>query len=224
MSPARSKTCAWTCRSPIRMARRSLPTSPLLRRRIPYSLAVQVNNVGYGPAQSLNITGGKPQIVDNVKGLLIDFTILGTQLENQPATPALDVNFGQIASGTNKSARWRFTSSLQGSFTNFSASFKQVDPFGKPRLSLIRSVEIHELTHIVDGNGPGADGRPDFLVNDVSDPDLLPDTLYLSDGSTNAVAAVSNATITGTLGGGNFSVAMTAAAAGGWSYFRFQDP
>ena len=200
------------------------PFTPEIEASIPYSLAVQVNNVGYGPAQSLNITGGKPQIVDNVKGLLTDFTILGAQLENQPVTPALDVNFGQIASGTNKSARWLFTSSLQGSFTNFSASFKQVDPFGKPRLSLIRSVEIHELTHIVDGNGPGADGRPDFLVNDVSDPDLLPDTLYLSDGSTNPVAAVSNATITGTLGGGNLSVAMTAAAAGGWSYFRFQDP
>ena len=30
---------------------------------------------------------------------------------------------------------------------------------------------------------PGDDGLPDFLVNEVPDPDNTPDTLYLSDGS-----------------------------------------
>jgi hypothetical protein len=200
------------------------PFTPEIEPSIPYSLAIQVDNVGYGDAQALTITSGKPQIIENLKGLLIDFTILGAQLENQPVTPALDVNFGQIPAGTNKIARWLFASSLQGSFTNFSASFKQVDQFGKPRLSLIKSVEIHELTHIVDGNGPLADGRPDFLVNDQPDPDFLPDTIYLSNDTTNSVAAVTNANVTGTLGGGNLSVTVSAAAPAGWSYFRFQDP
>jgi hypothetical protein len=200
------------------------PFTPEIEPSIPYSLAAQVNNVGFGAARSLSITSSKPQIVENLKGLLIDFTLLGTQLENQQVTSALDVNFGSIDPGTNKTARWLFTSSVQGSFTNFSASFSQVDQFGKPRLSLVRSVEIHELNHIVDAGGPFADGRPDFLVNDASDPDHLPDTLYLSDGSTNAVVVVTNAAVTGTLGGGNLAVTLTSAPRAGWTYFRFPDP
>ncbi|HZR18708.1 MAG TPA: CARDB domain-containing protein [Verrucomicrobiae bacterium] len=200
------------------------PFTPQIEPSIPYSLAVQVNNVGHGPAHSLSISSGKPQIVDNVKGLLINFNILGTQVENQPATPALTADFGSIDPATNKIARWLFTSSLQGSFTNFSASFSQVDQFGKPRLSLVRSVEIHELTHIVDADGTFEDGRADFLVNDVSDPDFLPDALYLSDGSVVAVSAVTNAVVTGALNGTNLTINVSATLPGGWSYLQFGDP
>jgi hypothetical protein len=200
------------------------PFSPQTEPSLPYSLAVQVNNVGYGPAQSLNITSGKPQIVDNVKGLLIDFTILGTQLENQPVTPSLSVDFGGIAPGTNRIARWLFISSLQGSFTNFSASFSEVDAFGKPRLSLVRSVEIHELTHIVDAGGVFEDSRPDFLVDDTPDPNHLPDTLYLSDGRIVPVTAVTNVNLAGTLTGTNLSITAALVPATGWSYLRFGDP
>jgi hypothetical protein len=200
------------------------PFTPQIEPSLPYSLAVQVNNVGHGPAQSLTITGGKPQIVDNVKGLLINFTILGTQLENQPVTPSLSVDFGGIDPGTNKIARWLFLSSIQGSFTNFAASFSEVDSFGKPRLSLIRSVEIHELTHIVDAPSPFEDGRPDFLVNDQSDPEFLPDTLYLSDSSVAHVAAITNAVVSGALNGTNLTLTVTGPAPAGWVYFRFGDP
>ena len=200
------------------------PFTPQIEPSIPYSLAVQVNNVGHGAAKALTISSGKPQIVDNVKGLLINFNILGTQLENQPVAPALSVNFGGIDPGSNKIARWLFTSSLQGSFTNFSASFAQVDQFGNPRLSLIRGVEIHELTHIVDAGGVFEDARPDFLVNDVPDPDFLPDALYLSDGSIRPVVAVTNATITGLLGGTNLAITVAATLPVGWSYLQFGDP
>jgi len=200
------------------------PFTPQIEPSIPYSLAVQVNNVGYGAAQSLSISGGNPQIVDNVKGLLINFNIIGTQVENQQETPALTVNLGSIDPGTNKIARWLFTSSIQGSFTNFSASFSEVDQLGNPRLSLIRSVEIHELTHIVDAGGTFEDFRPDFLVNDMPDTNFLPDTLYLSDGSVVPVSAVTDATLTGALSGSNFSVTVTAALPAGWSYLQFGDP
>ncbi|MBU6399153.1 MAG: hypothetical protein KGS61_02445 [Verrucomicrobia bacterium] len=200
------------------------PFTPQIEPSIPYSLAVEVQNVGYGAAHSLSITSAKPQVVDNVKGLLIDFTILGTQVENQPVNPSLTVNLGEIDPGTNRIARWLFTSSLQGSFTNFSASFSEVDQFGKPRLSLIRSVEIHELTHIVDAPGPFEDGRPDFLVNDVPDPDLLPDTIYLSDGSTQSVSAVTNPAVLGALSATQLSLTVTSVPPAGCSYFQFPDP
>ena len=200
------------------------PFTPQIEPSIPYSLAVQVNNVGHGTAQSLDITSGKPQIVDNVKGLLIDFTILGTQLENQPVTPSLSVDFGSIAPGTNKIARWLFLSPLQGSFTNFSASFAEVNSFGKPQLSLIRSVELHELAHIVDAGPPFEDFRPDFLVVDTPNSAHLPDTLYLSDGSIMPVAAFTNSTILGALASTNLSLTVTNPPAAGWTYFRFGDP
>lgn len=200
------------------------PFTPQIEPSVPFSLAVQVNNVGHGSARALSISGGKPQIVDNIKGLLVNFNILGTQIENQPATPALTANLGGIDPGTNKIARWLFTSSIQGSFTNFSASFSQVDQFGNPRLSLIRSVEIHELSHIVDADGIFEDARPDFLVNDASDPAFLPDTLYLSDGSTVSVAAVTNAIVTGGLSGTNLSITVTATVPTGWTYLQFGDP
>ena len=200
------------------------PFTPQIEPSVPFSLAAQVNNVGHGAARALSITGAKPQIVDNIKGLLINFNILGTQVENQPGTPALTANLGSIDPGTNKIARWLFSSSIQGSFTNFSASFSQVDQFGNPRLSLVRSVEVHELTHIVDAGGIFEDARPDFLVDDVPDPAFLPDTLYLSDGSKVSVTAVTNATVTGALGGTNQSISVTATVPTGWTYLQFGDP
>lgn len=200
------------------------PFTPQVEPSVPFSLAVQVNNVGYGAAQSLKISSGKPEIVDNVKGLLVNFNILGTQLENRPVAPALSVDFGRIEPGSNAIARWLFSSSVQGSFTNFSASFNQVDQFGKARVSLIRSVEIHELSHIVDAGGSFEDSRPDFLVNDVPDPDLLPDTLYLSSGASMPVAAVTDAVVDGELSSSNLTVSLSATMPAGWAYLRFGDP
>ena len=200
------------------------PFTPEVEPSLPYSLGMQVQNVGYGPAHSLKITGGKPQIVENQKGLLIEFKLIGTQIENQSATPSLDVDFGEIGSATNKIARWLFTSRFQGSFTNFSASFSHTDALGSKRLSLVRSTEIHELNHIVNADRTFDDGRPDFLANDAPDPDLLPDTLYLSDGTSVPVTAVVASSVAGTLTPGNLRLTATATMAAGWSYLRLKNP
>jgi uncharacterized protein (DUF697 family) len=200
------------------------PFTPQIEPSVPYSLAVQVNNVGYGAARSLRLSGGRPQIVDNEKGLLIEFKAIATQLENQSLTPALEVNFGGIDPGSNKVARWLFTSSIQGNFTNFSASFAHEDALGAQRLSLIRGVEIHELTHIVQADRSFEDGRPDMLVNDVQDADRFPETLYLSDGSIVPVTPVTDVTVNGSPVPGALSITVNATAAPGWTYLRFTDP
>ncbi|HUS33922.1 MAG TPA: CARDB domain-containing protein [Verrucomicrobiae bacterium] len=200
------------------------PFTPEVEPSIPYSLAALVQNIGYGAARSLSITGSKPEIRENEKGLQIDFQIIGAQLENQAINPALDITFGRIEPGTNRIARWLFTSTVQGNFTNFSASFSQVDQFGNPRTSLVRGVAVHELNHIVDANGPGADNRPDFLVNDTSDVDFLPDTIYFSNGSNAPVSAVTSGTVSGAVSTGNLTVTLAAPATTGWTYLRFLDP
>jgi hypothetical protein len=51
------------------------PFTPEVEPSIPYSLAALVQNVGYGAARSLSITGSRPEIRDNEKGLQIDFQI-----------------------------------------------------------------------------------------------------------------------------------------------------
>jgi hypothetical protein len=200
------------------------PFTPQIEPSIPYSLAVQVANVGYGDAKNLTLSGGKPQIVDNQKGLLIDFQILGAQLENKPISPSLDVDLGSIAVNSNKIARWLFTSSLQGSFTNYSASFKYLDAVAGKRLSLVRSTEIHELTRIVNVDGPLTDGRPDLLVNDKADPQFLPDTLYLSQGTIVPVAAVTEAALANAISAGVLQTMITATMPTGWVYLRIGNP
>ena len=58
-----------------------------------------MTNVGGGTANNLSITTAQPQIVQNAKGLLDTFQIIGTQVGNQPETPSLTVNFGDLAPG-----------------------------------------------------------------------------------------------------------------------------
>jgi hypothetical protein len=85
-------------------------------------------------------------------------------------------------------------------------------------------VRIHEMIRLVQAGGAFQDGKPDFLVNNLPDLRDLPDTLWLSDGSSNHVEVVTNAVITGTLSPGNLQVQLTAAMPPGWAYLRVPDP
>jgi len=149
------------------------PYTPEIEPSIPYSLGVMVQNHGYGMARDFKITSAQPKIVDNEKGLLIDFKIIGAQVGNQPVAPSLTVDFGDIAPGEFKVGRWLLTSTLQGLFIDYKATFQHVDPLGNPRLSLVDGVEIHEMTHLVRADGAWDDGLPDFLVK------LSPKLIYV---------------------------------------------
>lgn len=200
------------------------PFTDEIEPSVPYSLVAQVNNVGYGDARNLVIEGGEPQIIDNEKGLIIEFVTLGAQVEERLLAPSLRVDLGEIPAGSNRVGRWVFTSSLQGSFTNFTANFRHLDALGVERLSLLRSVEIHELSHIVQDTRLNPDGRADFLANDVPDPGLVPDTLYLSDGRVMPVVAGSVTSVGPAPVPGNLSVTVAASMPAGWGYLRLQDP
>lgn len=200
------------------------PYTDVVEPAVPFSLAVMVRNSGFGTAKNFRLTSAQPEIVDNEKGLLIDFKIIATEVAGKNLVPSLTAELGDIGPGTNAIARWLMTSTLQGLFTDYKASFEHVDSLGNPKLSLIEDLSIHEMIHVVDARGTFADGRPDFLVNDIPDVRDLPDTFYLSDGSTNHVQVVTNGNITGTLSPGNLQVTLTAALPLGWSYLRIPDP
>ncbi len=190
----------------------------------PFALGLIVKNNGAGAAKNFRITSAQPKIVENDKGLLIDFKIIGTKVGTNALSPTLTANMGNIEPGGSQVAEWLLTSSLQGKFIDYSATFEHVDSLGAANLSLIDSVEIHELIHVFQGDRVGDDNMPDFMVNDEPDPDNAPDTLYFSDGTTailnNALTPAADRNVSL----GNFVVHVTANVMAGWSYFNMPDP
>jgi hypothetical protein len=120
--------------------------------------------------------------------------------------------------------RWLLTSTLQGLFINYSATFEHVDPLGNPRLSLIDGVEIHEMNHLVQAEGAFDDGLPDFLVNDIADFNYLPDTLYLSDGRIEPVSVVETVTPDAPASNNHLQVQLNATFPSGFTYVQVPDP
>ena len=200
------------------------PFTPEKEPAIPYSLAVLVKNSGYGDAKHFKITSAQPQIIDNEKGLLIDFQLIATQVGNDNLQPSLTVDFGDIPSRTSKTGRWLFTSTLQGLFVDYSATFEHLDAIVGKKTSLIDAVSIHEMIHLVEAGGGLSDGQPDFLVNDDGDDNHLPDTLYLSNGSTNDVQVVTSAIHDGPPSSVSEPVHLVASMPSGWGYLQIPDP
>ncbi|CAG2246398.1 unnamed protein product [Mytilus edulis] len=91
------------------------------------------------------------------------------------------VDFGDINSDETKTARWLLTSTLKGTFYNYTATFENINPLGDPQLSLLDELEYHELIHLVRiDTDHFIDDLDDFLVNDVVDSNAMPDKLYNS--------------------------------------------
>jgi len=200
------------------------PFTDIVEPAEPFSLGLIAKNIGAGAAKNFRITSAQPEIIENQKGLLIDFKIIGTKVGAQELSPSLTANLGNIPPGGAQVAQWSFLSSLQGKFIEYSATFEHVDSLGGANLSLIEGVSIHELIHPVRADRVGDDAVPDFLVNDEPDPDNLPDRLYLSDGSEAVVNLSTNPQVDGPVTLGDFQVTLTAFMSSGWNYFRLSDP
>jgi hypothetical protein len=200
------------------------PRTAAVEPSIPYALAAMVENRGAGTAHNLRITSAQPEIVDNEKGLIIDFQVIGTQVADHNLSPSLTADFGEIPPGQSKIATWWMTSSLQGLFTDYQATFKHLDGFGDVRLSLIKGIEIHEMIHIIEPQGALVGTAPAFLCNDVADVNDFPDTLHLGDGTTAPVAVYQIATVSGSPSPGSPGVTLTAALGTGWAYLHIPDP
>ena len=200
------------------------PFTDPIETSVPYSLGVLVRNEGKGTASNLQIESAQPKIVDNEKGLLIDFEILGTQVGTESVTPSLTVDFGDIAPGETAVADWLLKSSLQGKFIEYEATFEHVNDLGNPELSLIKEVNIHELIRKVQVDHPTDDGLADFLVNDEFDANFHPDTLYFSDGATATVNTVTDATPDSTATIFDLEIDLSANTDQGWNYILLQDP
>ena len=193
---------------------------------VPFALGVAIHNAGYGVAMNLHITSGQPEIIENEKGLLVTFKIIGVNIGSESVNPSLAVDFGDIPANTTRVARWLMISSLQGEFKNYSASFEYMNPLGDPKLSVLDELEIHDLIrNVFIYQEDEDDGILDFLVNDESDLFDFPDALYSSktftryNVSTGAIESVRNVQFEG------FETQEVRAISNysGWVYFRFED-
>jgi hypothetical protein len=142
------------------------PSTPAIEAPVPFSLGLRVKNIGVGAAQKLSIESARPKIVENTQQLLIGFEMLSSAIDDQPARSTLLVDFGDLAAGQSKSARWDLQTSLSGTFSEFSARFSHADELGGQLTSLLSRVSTHLLLGNVRVELPGRDAVRDFLARD----------------------------------------------------------
>ena len=133
---------------------------------VPFSLGVRVKNNGYGVARNLKIDSAQAKIVENEQGLLIGFAIQGSEVNGQPATDSLLVNFGDIDPNTSGMARWIMICTLSGQFVEFKAEFSHSNELGGELTSLLEGVNTHFLVRDALVDLPGRDYVRDFLAKD----------------------------------------------------------
>ena len=204
------------------------PFTPEIEPTEPFTLGLIIANQGYGAARNLTIATSQPKIVDNEKGLLIDFQLIGAQVNTLPASPSLLVNMGDIAPRSTGVARWLLTSSLIGRFIDFSAKYEHIDGLGNPRVSLIDGIVTHFLEHSVHLTGVDEDNRPDFLAFSASnpDPDALPNLVFDSNDAQSApVTSLTNPVVDAPVNINHLRAVLTLPTRPtGYVYLRFTDP
>ena len=194
---------------------------------VPAALGVRIDNQGCGIAKNVKLETAQPEIVDNEKGLLIDFAIIGSSLNGKDCDLGSEnIDFGNIEAQTAKTGVWWLTSSLLGHFTKYEASVVHANSFGNPELSLVSGIAIHELIKTVDAYGVKEDNVTDFLVNDYEDGDDTPDAIYYSNGGKDTVCKAKNTKLDKPV----VSIADTVIkltvtpSQSGWNYAQMADP
>lgn len=133
---------------------------------VPFTLGVRVKNNGYAAARNLKIDSAQPKIIENNQGLLINFQLTGSYVNDAPTQNSLLINFGDIAASTSKTGRWVMETSLSGKFTEFSATFSHADELGGAVTSILQATNAHPLIRDVRVDLPGRDTVRDFLAID----------------------------------------------------------
>ena len=199
------------------------PFTPEAEPIIPFDLAVRVSNIGWGPAKNLQIESAQPVIVENDKGLLIDFKIIGTWLDGSAIAKTLTILFGTLEPKTCGTGSWAMTSSLLGKFTELNVTFRHKDELGGEKTSLVEAANSHWLTHVVQLDTPGKDGKPDMLAYELDAPDEQPTVVYESDCNQSPVVTVP-ATSSGAPSLTDPVAHITATVESGWCYLTVPDP
>ena len=202
------------------------PLTPEVEPSEPAEFSLLINNVGAGDATNVHFSTAQPQIIQNEKGLLNEFKLIGSSLNGLPFTSSLsettENDFGTISAGKTTYGQWWFTSNLLGHFTEYNTTVTHVTSYGNPNLSLVSDVSVHELIRSLNVPTNSGSRLTGFLANDIPDSDDAPDMLYLSDGNVEEVNTISEAVSTKT-SDITYSLKVTPSKAG-WNYGVINDP
>jgi hypothetical protein len=194
--------------------------SPAIEPPIPFTLGVRVLNTGAGVARDVAIASAQPKIIENELGLLIGFKIIGSNVDEEPDIPSLEIVFGEIESGNASMGRWLMTTTLSGEFTEFTAEFVHSDELGGRLTSLLDATLTHTLIRDVLVDLPGRDVVRDFLAQD----GVL--RVFESNGTDTVVTDVSGSSSLGspTLNGNQITYPLTTFPTVGFLYLKVPDP
>lgn len=197
------------------------PFTPVVEPPIPFSLGARVRNKGRGTARNLKIESAQPRITENEQGLLLGFSIVGSEVNGNEATKSFLVNFGDVPSHSSATARWLMTCSLSGRFVSFDAEFAHSDELGGELTSLMDSVNTHLLLHDVRVDLPGRDSIRDFLA---LDGDVL--RVYESEGLEHVVTDRSKFAVMDVMGhaGSLSTYRLSMPATAGFVFAELEDP
>ena len=194
---------------------------------IPAEFSVLIHNKGKGDANNVRMITKKPEIVENEKGLLIDFDIISSSLNGGEKTMALDddiaTQFGTIAAGTASYATWDLTASLMGHFTEYDVSVTHVTDYGNPDLSLLDRVTIHELIHSLNATIGDKVYRA-WITNDEPDAEDAPDHIYFANGTDEELVTLSEQTRMERIDNTHYRVTVPTGMPRNWFYTAVANP
>ncbi len=186
----------------------------------PFTLGVRVRNNGFATAKNLKIDSAQPKIVENNQGLLVNFTLTGSYVDDAPVQNTLLIGFGDIAANTAKMGRWNMESTLAGKFTEFTARFTHADELGGAMTSILQATNAHFLIRDVRVDLPGRDAVRDFLAQDG---DVI--RVYESDSTDTEVTDRSAVAQLAAVSGGSVGAyTLNIPATAGFVYVRLPDP
>lgn len=202
------------------------PLTEAVEPIVPSEFALLINNKGNGDATNVRMVTQQPEIIENEKGLFIDFELVSSQMNGSDATlsfgKSIANDFGTIPAHSQMYAQWWLTSTLLGHFTEYDVKATHVTSYGNEDLSLLDKVEIHELIHgfMVKTDG----GKPvrGFLVNDITDVLDMPDHVYFTDATQQEAYIASEANIVKQ--SDTEYVLNVKASTAGWNYGSLLDP
>ena len=182
-------------------------TADIIEPTVPSQFTLLIHNKGKGDATKVRMVTKQPEIVENEKGLLVDFEVQSSQLNGGDKTLAMGqsvaTDFGSIAAGKSSLAQWWLTSKFTGHFTSYDVTTTHVSSYDNPDLSLLDNVTIHEMIHQIElpgventSDGSTAPDNYAFLVNDEEDYHDYPDQLYTVDGGKQPVGEMTRASWT----------------------------
>lgn len=202
------------------------PLTEKVEPMVPAEMSLLIKNEGYGTAKNVQVQSMQPEIIENKKGLLIDFEMVGSRMNNQPKQLGLlNIDFGSIAPQKAMVGQWWFTSTLLGHFVKYDIKVKHLNSYGNKDLSLIKEYHIHELIKSVKAYGKGQDDISDFLVNDIPDLNDTPDMIYYSNGESEEVSQVSSAKVTNEISPSQVTTQLSITPSFiGWNYGNITDP